>query len=98
MSLFEVIVQVVVLVSFQVVRSALLQVILIEFAKLLPHVHEIVPVMIIEPVAHHTRLLITNVLGLVVVKFAGYVSVIVISPASGPLFPYVIVYWISSPL
>jgi hypothetical protein len=81
------IVPVVVLLSFPVVRSALLQVILIEFAKLLPHVHEIVPVMIIEPVAHHARLEITKVLGLLVTKLAGYASVIVISPVSGPLFP-----------
>jgi hypothetical protein len=67
-------------------------VILIEFAKSLPHVHEIVPVMIIDPVAHHAKLEITNVLGLVVMKLAGYVSVIVRSPVSGPLFPYVMVY------
>jgi hypothetical protein len=85
-------------VSFHVVKSALLQVILIEFAKLLPHVPEIIPVMIIEPVAHHARLFITNVLGLVVVKFVGYVSVMVISHPSGQLFPYVIVYCISSQL
>jgi hypothetical protein len=56
------------------------------------------PVMTMLQVAHHAKLEITKVLGLVVVKFAGYVSVIVISPASGPLFPYVIVYCISSQL
>jgi hypothetical protein len=77
---------------FHVVRSSFDHVTLIEFAKLLHHVPEIVPVMIIEPVAHHARLLITNVLGLVVTKLTGYVSVIVKSHASGPLFPYVIVY------
>jgi hypothetical protein len=98
MSLFEVIVQVVVLVSFQVVRSALLQVTLIELPKSVHHSHEIVPVMTMLQVAHHARLLIKKVFGLVVVKFAGYVSVIVKSPVSGPLFPYVIVYCISSQL
>jgi hypothetical protein len=84
--------------SLPVVRSALLQVIVILFTKLLPHVPEIVPVITMLHVAHHARLLITNVLGLVVTKLAGYASVIVRSPASGPLFPYVIVYWISSQL
>jgi hypothetical protein len=79
-------------VSFPVVKSALLQVILIEFTKSVHHIHEIVPVMIIEPVAHHAKLEITNVLGLVVMKLAGYASVIVKSPVSGQLFPYVIVY------
>ena len=81
-----------------VLKSALLQVVEIAFTKSLPHVHVIVPVMTIAPVAHHARLLITKLLGLLVVKFVGYVSVIVKSPVSGPLFPYVIVYWISSPL
>jgi hypothetical protein len=87
-----------VLVSLPVVKSALLQVTLIELPKSVHHNHVIVQVMTILQVAHHARLLITNVLGLVVVKFAGYVSVIVISPESGPLFPYVIVYCISSQL
>jgi hypothetical protein len=79
-------------VSLPVVRSALLQVTLIEFAKLLHHVPEIVPVITMLHVAHHARLLITKLLGLLVTKLAGYASVIVISPVSGPLFPYVMVY------
>jgi hypothetical protein len=68
------------------------------FPKTVPHTHEIVPVITMLPVAHHARLLITNVLGLLVTKLAGYTSVMVMSPASGPLFPYVIVYCISSQL
>ena len=66
--------------------------------KILHHVPDIVPVIIIAPVAHHAKLEMTKLLGLAVTKFVGYVSVIVRSPLSGPLFPYVIVYWISSPL
>ena len=62
------------------------------FTKVLPQVQVIVPVTTILPVAHHARLEITKLLELLVVKFVGYTSVIVKSPVSGPLFPYVIVY------
>ena len=58
-------------VSFPVVKSVLLQVTLIEFTKSLHQVHEIVPVITIEPVAHHARLFITKLLGLAVTKFVG---------------------------
>ena len=85
-------------VSFPVVKSALLHVTLMLLVKILHHVPLIIPVTIIAQVAHHARLFITKLLGLAVVKFVGYTSVIVRSPVSGPLFPYVIVYWISSPL
>jgi hypothetical protein len=97
-SLLPTIVQVVMSLSFQVVRSALLQVTDIEFVKIEPQVPLIVQVIVIAHVvqpASHVKL---NVLGLAVVKFVGYDSVIVMSPRSGPLFPYTIVYWISSPL
>jgi hypothetical protein len=57
--------------SFQVVRSALLQVTVIEFVKILPQVPLIVQVIVIAQVvqpASHVKL---NVLGLIVVKFVG---------------------------
>ena len=84
--------------SLPVVRSALLQVTDIEFVKMLPQVPLIVPVMVRLQVLHAVTQKKLNVLGLIVVKFVGYDSVIVMSPTSGPLFPYTIVYWISSPL
>jgi hypothetical protein len=92
------IVQVVMSLSFQVVRSALLQVTVILLLKTEPQVQLIVPVIVRLQVLHAVTQKKLNVLGLAVVKFVGYDSVIVISPVSGPLFPYTIVYWISSPL
>ena len=86
-SLLPTIVQVTVFVLFPVVRSSFDQVTLIELPKSLPPTHVIVPVMIIDPVAHHATPVTRKVLGLVVVKFTGYVSVIVRSPLSGPLLP-----------
>ena len=79
-------------VLFHVVRSSFEPVTEIAFTKSLPPAPTIVPVMIILPVAHHARPVITKVLGLLVVNQVGYVSVIVRSPVSGPLLPYVIVY------
>jgi hypothetical protein len=58
-------------VSLPVVRSALLQVTLIELVKLLPHVPEIVPVIMIAPVAHQANPVISKLLGLLVTKFVG---------------------------
>jgi hypothetical protein len=86
------IVQVVRYESFHVVRSALLQVTVIELVKMLPQVHAITHVIVIAQVvqpASHVKL---NVLGLLVTNHAGYDSVIVMSPTSGPLFPYTMVY------
>jgi hypothetical protein len=70
-SLLPTIVHVTISVSFPVIRSALLHVILIELAKLLHQVPEIVPVITIAPVAHHASELITKLLGLAVVKLVG---------------------------
>ena len=80
-------VQVTLFVLLPVVRSSFEPVIEIAFTKSLPPAPTIVPVIMILPVAHHARPVITKVLGLLVVNQVGYVSVIVRSPASGPLFP-----------
>ena len=86
------IVQVVTSVLFHVVKSSLLHVMLMLFVKIAPHVPWIVHVMTMLQVAPHATHVKLNTLGLVVVNHVGYVSVIVRSAASGPAFPYVIVY------
>ena len=92
------IVQVTISLSLPVVRSVLSPVILAVFVKIVHQIQAIDQVMVIDPVASLVRPVKLKVLGLVVVKPVGYVSVIVTSVVSGPLFPYTIVYWISSPL
>ena len=56
---------------FQVVKSVLLQVILIVLTKSVPHIPVIVPVIMIAPVAHHASPVITKLLGLLVVNHVG---------------------------
>ena len=79
-------------------RSALSPVILAVFVKMLHHAQAIVPVIMMLPVVPLVNPVKLKVLGLVVLNHVGYVSVIVTSVVSGPLFQYTIVYWISSQL
>ena len=57
--------------SFPVLKSALLQVTLMLLVKILHHVPLIVPVITIAQVAHHAKLEMRKLLGLLVVKFVG---------------------------
>ena len=68
------------------------------FVKMLHHAHAMVPVIMMLQVVQLVNPVKLKLLGLVVLNHVGYVSVIVTSVVSGPLFPYVIVYWISSQL